>query len=162
MIEVDSKIVRPSAVEVRLLELVKTRDVDKIKEINKNLFPVMYSEHFYKRIENDPNYHNYLIIYDEKEIGICSYRIESGEAYLMTIGIFQENRGQGIGSLVLREIEGTIEDDSIREIKLHVHISNLRAQEFYMKNRYYIKETISEYYYEIYPRDAYLMVKQIN
>ncbi len=138
-----------------------TRDnVEQLKLINTTCFPINYADGFYKDMVKAKNeslskfaYHNGFVIG-----AICS-RIQDGCIYIMTLGVLPSYRGRMVGTkLVQSVLEFAASEESekivnggVKEVKLHVQISNDDAIKFYEKLGFEQGEIVENYYKRIDP-----------
>jgi len=81
------------------------------------------------------------------------------EAYLQTIEVAPERRGQGIGAELLRRAEGSAQEAHARTIRLHVDARNEKAIRLYERHGY-TREGREENYYAR-GRPALVYVKRL-
>ena len=164
----------------------------KLRLINKTCFPVSYPDSFYKDVVKSKNenlnkfaYHNGFVV------GAICARVEplpktegtgsddqenskSSRIYIMTLGVFAAYRNRGIGVKLVQSIldhyNGSIDpskDDSVemknvKEIVLHVQISNLDAIKFYIEKFGFVQgEKVENYYKRIDPPHCYVLRKTL-
>ncbi|KAF2073869.1 hypothetical protein CYY_004829 [Polysphondylium violaceum] len=80
------------------------------------------------------------------ETGLCSLFFDSIQGYIMTFGVKQEYRKQGIGLKLLNNISEQLKKRKCNKITLHVKSINRDAYSFYIKNGFQVEETIENYY----------------
>jgi len=85
------------------------------------------------------------------------------EGYISTIGVIEEYRKQGLGSLLLEEICNRLQTLDCTQFSLHVKSDNFPATSFYLKHGFTIVEHL-DHYYEIDGKlyDAYRMERAVN
>jgi ribosomal protein S18 acetylase RimI-like enzyme len=150
--EVDLKQVRATKNSIRDLE-----------GLDRAIFPVRYSESFYKKLLKDVDKHPYIFLHKGQKIGVCTFHVntELNSSYIMTLGVLPEYRRKGIGSEMLRRVEANIESYGVDRICLHVQSNNCGGMSFYKKSGYKIIGIEMEYYKKITPRSAYLLEKPL-
>lgn len=79
------------------------------------------------------------------------------EGEILNIAVRLEFRKRGIGTLLLKEIEGFFKLEGIRSIWLEVRKSNLTAQDFYRRNNFEFCGTRKNFY--INPAEDALLMK---
>ena len=84
---------------------------------------------------------------------ICGFAIvewgrKAGEvvAYIQTIEVAPDRRGQGVGGELLRRVEGSAQAAGARQIWLHVDAENAAAIRLYEANGYRIEGRRENYY----------------
>lgn len=141
---------------------VNYMNIEIMKNINDILFPVRYKKSFYAQIISRPYIRGFLFKLSYQFIGVCSFKILKNECYLMTFGVLQEFRNNGIGSKSLQRIEKfVLLNYNVTHIRLHVHITNKIAIRFYIKNFYQNYGVETNYYCSIDPSHAYVFIKNL-
>ncbi|KAF8316404.1 N-acetyltransferase NAT13 [Clavulina sp. PMI_390] len=154
---------------------VTYNNVGTVRKLNTVLFPVRYSDPFYKTILS-PELEDYcrLIYFNDIPVGTACCRLEMGNAtgesklYMMTMGVLAPYRNWKVGSLALKEIitaaASTLTKDTgrITLMYLHVQISNTDARRFYERNGFKLVREIEGYYKKIEPRNAWLLEREIT
>lgn len=79
--------------------------------------------------------------------------------YVILLGVLEAHQGKGYGKILLKEIDNLSVFYGMEHIMLHVQVSNLRAIEFYYKSGYKLVKLVSNYYNNVYPKDAFLLRK---
>ncbi|EJW01537.1 hypothetical protein EDEG_00428 [Edhazardia aedis USNM 41457] len=144
------------------LKPVSANMVSEFQIIHNDLFNNMYRDTFYKAISINPEIFSYFITKNDEIIGVISYRLHSRTIYLMSFAIKADFRGKGYGKTALNILELHVFEKHLAvDFYLHVHIGNLCAFEFYKKSGFEIVKKEINYYKKLYPRDAYLLYKEI-
>ncbi|KAH7322282.1 acyl-CoA N-acyltransferase [Rhizoctonia solani] len=126
-----------------------------LRKLNSVLFPIRYSEKFYREVlEPELDEFCKLIYYNDVPVGAVCSRIERaqrpGEAcvYIMTMGVLAPYRGLGLGSMALRQIFKAAANlnRKITSFYLHVHVPNTDARTFYERFGFVERERIAGYY----------------
>ncbi|KAK9765354.1 N-acetyltransferase 5 [Basidiobolus ranarum] len=164
-----NQIVEPVNPRSRLVGLgeVTVNNLGQLRRLNSILFPVHYSEKFYKDVLEVGEFAK-LGYYNDACVGaVCCRKenIEDGKVkiYIMTLGVLAPYRKLGLGSALLKHILNQCEQDSkISELYLHVQISNDEAIAFYKKYGFEVTGTLENYYKNISPADAYILSKKVN
>eukprot|EP00948_MAST-09A_sp_MAST-9A-sp1_P000796 g796.t1 len=145
-------------------------NLEQLRRMNRAIFPVTYSETFYKNILRAPIALCRLVYLLDVPVGSICCRVEPARetmgtpkrAYLMTVGVLAPYRGKKIGTTMLQYIIDTIltKDDlqDIHSIYLHVQSNNEDAQNFYAKFGFKRSgDVIENYYKRITPRSAVIL-----
>ncbi|KAH9385232.1 N-alpha-acetyltransferase 50 [Nematocida major] len=162
--------------------------VEEIKAITQRIFPVSYQNDFYQKLFSKNTFVQLLCRSENNEIiGLFAARIsdphtmdikndlqqggskcqcqeedpllENRILYVILLGVSQEFRGAGHGKMLIREIESIAVAYGIKHVVLHVQTSNLPAIEFYYKLGFKLVKLITNYYKNVYPKDAFLLQK---
>ncbi|EIE89248.1 hypothetical protein G6F46_008324 [Rhizopus delemar] len=147
---------------------ITANNLGQVKVLHKTLFPVSYSENFYKDLLEAGPFAK-LAYYNDVCVGVVCCRKEKDEEsaekykiYMMTLGVLEPYRGLGLGKLLVEHIlkEAKTSND-VSKVYLHVQVTNTSAVEFYKKNEFEVVKTEKDYYKNIEPRDAFLLAKTI-
>eukprot|EP00656_Telonema_subtile_P031156 TRINITY_DN3413_c0_g1_i1.p1 TRINITY_DN3413_c0_g1~~TRINITY_DN3413_c0_g1_i1.p1 ORF type:complete len:196 (+),score=55.42 TRINITY_DN3413_c0_g1_i1:118-705(+) len=140
-----------------IFRAARERDLELLKELNDKLFPVKYSDQFYKDLLN-PDYRSvlafsrasgalvgaataFLELTDEEK----KYGIHGGPtAYIMTLGVSVEFRGLGLGKQLLDAIVERSEEASV--FTLHVKVGNQAALRMYRRFGFQVTEELPAHY----------------
>ncbi|GAB1524034.1 N-acetyltransferase 5 [Rhizoctonia solani] len=103
------KTARPAA-RISLASLTPN-NLGTLRKLNSVLFPIRYSEKFYKEVlEPELDEFCKLIYYNDVPVGAVCSRIERGRmpgeacVYIMTMGVLAPYRGLGLGSMALQQV----------------------------------------------------------
>ncbi|KAF8497650.1 N-acetyltransferase NAT13 [Gautieria morchelliformis] len=143
-----------------------------VRKLNSVLFPIRYSEKFYKDIIA-PEAESFckLVYFNDVPVGTICCRMEKGDhegeakLYLMTMGILAPYRSRKLGTKALQEILTAASAHSkpkITCVKLHVQENNEDARRFYERHGFKVIGLESEYYKRIEPHGAWLLEKGIQ
>lgn len=124
---------------------IHPEDVPRVDELQRQLFPVRYSEGFYQRLFTDGHYTVLAVTADGAIVGIASARTvmdepvglrpeSTREGYIMTLGVHESYRRYGIGNELLRRILAMLRSLSCSVAALHVKSLNVAAYRFYEHN----------------------------
>ncbi|KAI5171601.1 N-alpha-acetyltransferase 50 [Nematocida sp. LUAm3] len=94
-----------------------------------------------------------------KRTDVTPDNVRENFIYVSMFGLIEGKRGKGYGYNMLKVIEETALQKKLEHIILHVQVSNLKAIEFYYKQGFKLVKIVKEYYYNIFPRDAFLLRK---
>ncbi|RIB17934.1 acyl-CoA N-acyltransferase [Gigaspora rosea] len=148
---------------------VTQNNLGQLKRLNMVLFPVSYSEKFYKDVLEAGEFAK-LAYFNDICVGAVCCRKEpipstspkQAKLYIMTLGVLAPYRNLGLGTSLLKHIlhhatSGVPATPKFTEIYLHVQISNEEALKFYKKYDFEIVGTVEGYYKKISPSDAYVL-----
>lgn len=143
-----------------------TPDALDIYKLNKECLPVYYSEMENKLMIK----HDAFIVLIVREINTnnaCGYLISQNKTnryHIMSIGVSSLYRSKNIGSMMINYLVDLVKDKT-KIISLYVHVENIKAINFYVKNNFSIKEKKEKYYGKLdgyILQDAYFMHKKID
>ncbi|GBC04939.1 hypothetical protein RclHR1_05960007 [Rhizophagus clarus] len=166
---------RNTAHRVALGEITPN-NLGQLKKLNTVLFPVQYSEKFYKDVLEVGEFAKFAYFNDCCIGAVCCRKEQIKESnqgttsdqaklYIMTLGVLAPYRNLGIGTKLLTHILQhatlTTQHPKFVEIYLHVQTSNEEALAFYKKYDFEIVATVEGYYKKISPPDAYVLSKKL-
>jgi len=153
---------------------IQKSDIEKVKQLDKILFPIEYNQAFYDRMLQPDMYTRIGLSKDDKETltavatvkiktHYCRYisgQLEEGlaecissficgrkEGYISTIGVSPEYRKQGLASYMLEQMAAELQELGCRTIALHVKADNEAAIRFYRKQGFKVVEELPKYYF---------------
>ncbi|KAL7752792.1 N-alpha-acetyltransferase 50 [Sorochytrium milnesiophthora] len=141
--------------------------VKTVRNLNTVIFPVRYSEKFYKELPTLGEYAK-LAYAGGKCVGTvsCSKVFSDGanghkhpafDLYIMTLGVLAPYRGLGIGTALVSHImQHARNDRDCKSIYLHVQTTNTDAIKFYERLGFCIREEVADYY-RIESPNAYIL-----
>lgn len=140
---------------------INKNNFEQMRQLNNLSLPVRYQNGFYGRILGKIR-HGRFAYYNDIIVGAISWKYDSIEneraVYIMTITVLEEYKRYGIGTQLLQELINIHKDmKEINFIYLHVQINNDLALSFYTKNNFQNVRTITNYYTDIEPKDAFLL-----
>ena len=134
-------------------------DIRDIVEIESKSFPYPYPiTLFITYLTLFPRY--FLVCeYCSKIIGyVIGVVNREGCGHIVSVAVDPKFRGQGVGKLLMKNLEDRMVRDGIRRFKLEVAVSNSIAVNMYKSLGYKIVGVIEKYYPN--GEDAYLMIKE--
>jgi ribosomal protein S18 acetylase RimI-like enzyme len=149
---------------------VTSDNVEQLRLINTTCFPITYADGFYKDMVKAKNenlskfaYHNGFII------GAICCRIQDDNIYIMTLGVLPAYRGRNVGSRLVQSVLEFAESEEskelvsggVKEVMLHVQISNEDAMKFYDRLGFEKGEMVENYYKRIDPPHCYVLRKKL-
>lgn len=109
-----------------------------------------------------PQPHQYLCLEAEEAIiAFVGCRVSALDAHITNIAVLPSYQSQGIGSFLLRRMEGFARSQECRTMSLEVRFSNKEAQRLYRKEGY-VSRAIKQNYYDQSNEDALDMVKNLD
>ncbi|KAF8520471.1 acyl-CoA N-acyltransferase [Hysterangium stoloniferum] len=143
-----------------------------VRKLNSVLFPIRYSEKFYKDIVA-PELENFckLVYFNDIPVGTICCRIDKGDhegegkLYLMTMGILAPYRSRQLGTKALEEILAAAtshKKPQITCVRLHVQENNEDARRFYERHGFTAVGKEPEYYKKIEPHGAWILEKKME
>jgi N-alpha-acetyltransferase 50 len=122
-------------VDATRLEVVDSSNISKLKLLNTVLFPISYTDKFYKDCTAYPEVTQLAYIGDELAGAIACRLEDKGDhasLYIMTLGVLSPFRRQGIASNLVRRVLSVCMDDSyVTDAYLHVQCGNDDVIDFY-------------------------------
>lgn len=148
------------------LDRIYLSNIDLFRELNSKTIIVQYSESFYAKLINYDKYSR-LAYLNDILVGAITCREEqfqgSTHLYILTIGVLEPYRRHGIASQLLEKVVSLAsEDKKIKGIYLHMQVSNEGAKNFYLKNGFEITSELENYYSDLTPSSAFILVKKLN
>ncbi|KDQ21426.1 hypothetical protein BOTBODRAFT_25866 [Botryobasidium botryosum FD-172 SS1] len=152
------------------LSSITPSNLGTLRKLNSVIFPVKYSERFYKDVLL-PEAEDFckLVYYNDLPVGTICCRIErsgpEGEAklYIMTMGVLAPYRSRSLGSEALKQIlasAASSQKPKITHVYLHVQVSNDGAKRFYERQGFVELKKEEGYYKKIEPRDAWVLERK--
>lgn len=136
-------------------------DLDRIMELElENFTAPWFKEHYEYELKENPFARMRVLCIAEEIIGYFGLWVLFEEAQLTTIAVKEAYKGQGYGTMLLRECIRLANEMGCERISLEVRVSNTRAQKLYESAGFEVISTRPQYY-EDNQEDAYLMMKGI-
>ncbi|KAI5697148.1 hypothetical protein M8J75_005889 [Diaphorina citri] len=161
-------------------------DLKEVQALCQDWFPIDYPLSWYKDITSEPSFYSLAALYngviiglivaeilqytslnkEDKDILASSFDKHIEVGYILSLGVSEDYRRNGIASLLLDNLIShltTAENSSCKAIFLHVLTSNKPAIHFYEKRRFRLHSFLP-YYYSIKgrSRDGFTYVLYIN
>eukprot|EP00164_Ancoracysta_twista_P019473 GFYU01034284.1.p1 GENE.GFYU01034284.1~~GFYU01034284.1.p1 ORF type:complete len:198 (+),score=18.01 GFYU01034284.1:73-666(+) len=135
---------------------IQPPDLPAVQELHIECFPVTYSNAFYNALLRDDRI-SVVGLEDEKIVAVASARIDRDEdgclcpsdsAYMMTFGVTESYRKQGLGSSLLKHLINVAKEGPFycSRVTLHVKTDNSSALQFYQRNDFSIVCVMTDYY----------------
>ncbi|KAK9762078.1 N-alpha-acetyltransferase 50 [Basidiobolus ranarum] len=151
------------------IQPVTEENVTKLRRLNSVLFPVNYSEHFYRAVLETGEMAKLAYFKDTCVGTVCCRREEIPDAegqiqlYIMTLGVLSPYRRCGLGSILLQHIFKECEkEENIQKIYLHVQTGNEEALKFYEKFGFIKSHLVEHYYRRIRDPNAFVLYKDLS
>eukprot|EP00055_Hartaetosiga_balthica_P005793 m.17528 g.17528 ORF g.17528 m.17528 type:complete len:221 (+) comp4795_c0_seq2:140-802(+) len=173
----------PSAKAFLAVRSCVPSDVDALKRIHAELFPLTYPDDFFKAATNGMLYSKclanragnilafligkplYCSKLDEEDKDLVIFEEGDVAMYIMTIGVVSTARRQGLGTLLLHRLlqSNEVQSPNCKAIFLHVLSTNSTAIAFYLKQGFQTHKHLKSYYsFGEVPMDATTLVKYVN
>nr|SVE85704.1 EOG090X0BM0 [Daphnia pulicaria] len=174
-----------STVDLQLRFLCPS-DLDQVKDLCKEWFPIQYPEAWYRDITSDPRFYSLAAVYQSKLVGLLIAEVKQSNAinkedkgildgrmysnctvgYILSLGVCSSFRRQGVASLLLDSFLTHVtqsENQICKAIYLHVLTMNSAAIRFYEKH-YFRLHSFLPYYYSVDGKckDGFTYVLYIN
>ncbi|KAK6476246.1 N-alpha-acetyltransferase 60 [Huso huso] len=168
------------------LRLLCHDDIDTVKHLCSDWFPIEYPDSWYRDITANKKFFSLSATYrggimgmivaeikgrtkvhkEDGDILASSFPVDTQVAYILSLGVVKEFRKHGIGSLLLDSLKehiSTMAQDHCKAIYLHVLTTNNTAIHFY-ENRDFRQHHYLPYYYSIRGvlKDGFTYVLYIN
>ncbi|KAK9393024.1 N-alpha-acetyltransferase 60 [Crotalus adamanteus] len=163
--------VPPAALSEIYLRLLCHDDIDTVKQLCSDWFPIEYPDSWYQDITSNQKFFSLAATYrgtivgmivaeiksrakvhkEDGDILASGFPVDTQVAYILSLGVVKEFRKHGIGSLLLESLKdhiSTTAQDHCKAIYLHVLTTNNTAIHFY-ENRDFKQHHYLPYYYSI-------------
>lgn len=120
-----------------------------------------YTKHTFSYLLNDANTLSYRATTETGEMAAFVFVMMNpdGAAHITTIGVAPEHRRRGLGKMLLAFLEKHLPKKGVSTIVLEVRVSNIAAQQLYIRSGYVSLQKVTRYYND--GEDGYLMMKSI-
>ncbi|MBZ3879663.1 Clusterin-associated protein 1 [Sciurus carolinensis] len=181
-----TEVVPSSALSEVSLRLLCHDDIDTVKHLCGDWFPIEYPDSWYRDITSNKKFFSLAATYrgaivgmivaeiksrtkihkEDGDILASNFSVDTQVAYILSLGVVKEFRKHGIGSLLLESLKdhiSTTAQDHCKAIYLHVLTTNNTAINFY-ENRDFRQHHYLPYYYSIRGvlKDGFTYVLYIN
>ncbi|KAI5932430.1 N-alpha-acetyltransferase 60 [Manis javanica] len=166
-----TEVVPSSALSEVSLRLLCHDDIDIVKHLCGDWFPIEYPDSWYRDITSNKRFFSLAATYrgaivgmivaeiksrtkihkEDGDILASNFSVDTQVAYILSLGVVKEFRKHGIGSLLLESLKdhiSTTAQDHCKAIYLHVLTTNSTAIHFY-ENRDFKQHHYLPYYYSI-------------
>lgn len=128
------------AISIRTFE--ETFGKDNTKADMEEYFNTKMSIEVFKQDLTKDNIHYYMVIDDSKAVGYIKLNITDDICKLVRIYVLNECQGKGYGQNLLDYTIETAKDNQVSIVELGVWGHNLKALNFYKKNKFEIVDTM--------------------
>lgn len=131
-----------------LYRLYAADDFDPLYAIEELCFqpPLRFSRRYMRSLVTAPNAATWIAEVDSRMTGFAIVEWTESAAYIQTIEVLPERRGQGVGRELLRHVEESAVDAGASSIWLHVDAENRAAIGLYQSHGYLCKDREEGYY----------------
>lgn len=136
-------------------------DTSAVAHVEKESFPSPWSEELFKDEMINPLARYILLLKDGQVIGYAGFWLIIGEAQITNIAILPENRGKGLGKMLIESLLAKAESEKADTIYLEVRKSNITALQLYQKFGFNMVGERKGYYQDN-GEDAFLMRKELK
>ncbi|KAI8999546.1 acyl-CoA N-acyltransferase [Gaertneriomyces semiglobifer] len=145
-------------------------NIGQLKVISSVIFPVRYSEKFYKDALKAGEFAKLALFNDAAVGGVVCIEEPAGndksatKLYMATLGVLAAYRKLGLGTMLLDHIieECKKRKQKITEIYLHVQSSNEEAIQFYTKRGFEVQSSVEGYYKQGSDPNAIILVRKLS
>jgi ribosomal-protein-alanine N-acetyltransferase len=135
-------------------------DLDKVYEIERCLFPNPWPRYFFEKDLQSSNTLAYVVEDDEEIIGYSLGSCADTQLHITNIAVAAGYQRQGIGQILLREMESVAIERDCTFAYLEVRMNNKAAIGMYKNAGYDILHVSKRYYID--GGDAYVMHKELR
>nr|CAG4643441.1 EOG090X0BM0 [Ilyocryptus agilis] len=144
-------------------------DLDQVKELCKEWFPIQYPETWYRDITSDSRFYSLAAVYQCQLVGLLIAEVKSSVsinkedkgildtrvysdcqvAYILSLGVCSSLRRQGVASLLLDSFLTHVthsENQICKAVYLHVLTMNSAAIRFYERHNFRLHSFLPYYY----------------
>lgn len=138
------------------LQLVSMEDLDRVMEIERQVFTAPWSRESYAELIPQPVISMWVIKDDANLLGYMLYQLWDGEMELHTIAVDPTCQGQGLGRVLMQKLFAEAHVRGVHKIYLQVRVSNAAAIKLY-ESFGFAKLGLRKRYYQDNAEDAHLM-----
>jgi ribosomal-protein-alanine N-acetyltransferase len=137
-------------------------DLDDLMRIEEESFQEeRFSRNLLEMFVNEEEFETLVCEIGGVVVGYAAAYTEPGiKSRVLSLAVEQRHRGEGIGSLLMRDIELRAMTLKSTSVSLEVRVTNLVAVNLYLKEGYRIRGTIPDYYAK--GEDAFYMEKKLS
>ncbi|KAJ1523021.1 hypothetical protein ONE63_002153 [Megalurothrips usitatus] len=144
-------------------------DIQEVQALCSDWFPIVYPYYWYEEITSNPRFYSLAAVYGGVIVGLVVAEIKSFSelnkededilaptfgrdtlvAYLLSLGVSQSHRRNGIASVLLENLVAhlTSSDNGCRALFLHVLTTNSPAIHFYQRHQFKLHSFLPYYYF---------------
>jgi ribosomal-protein-alanine N-acetyltransferase len=131
-----------------IYRLYAPEDFDQLYAVEEACFqpPFRFGRRYMRQLVNSSNAATWIADQDRRLAGFAIVEWEQTAAYIQTLEVAPDHRGQGIGAELLRRIEGSSRAMGAQTIRLHVDAENAGAIRLYQVQGYLYEGREENYY----------------
>ncbi len=118
----------------------------RLVEIDATWNPKLWSERLFVQELSNPAARVRGVFVADTLVGYSIAHVVMDEAHLVSLGVAPEYRGQGLGQVLLQDLQRIARVENVRVITLQVRISNQVAQRLYRKFGFQVAGLRKHYY----------------
>ena len=146
---------------------INDRNINLLRKLNLETFPVKYSTGLYIKIAEKYTNHSKFAFYNDIVIGAYTVRLEDYKeklhAYILTFGVLEPYRQYGIGRQMMAALEKDIAEKSKAVgIYLHMHVLNKVGLRFYESCGFTVSERLDNYYTDLEEPHCLILIKEVK
>ncbi|KAE8746988.1 hypothetical protein FOCC_FOCC006243 [Frankliniella occidentalis] len=145
-------------------------DIQEVQALCSDWFPIIYPYYWYEEITSNPRFYSLAAVYDGVIIGLIVAEIKAFSelnkededilaptfgkdtlvAYLLSLGVSQSHRRNGIASVLLDNLIShltSVDNPHCKALFLHVLTTNSPAIHFYQRHQFKLHAFLPYYYY---------------
>lgn len=142
------------------VEPMRLEDLDEVLTIEKGSFPTPWSRNMF--LEEMENRNSRLTVFkiERAIVGYVCFWVVLDEAHLLNVAVHPTKRRQGLGRLIMAEIEALCIKEGLKRVILEVARKNVAARSLYRKCGFH-SIGFRKNYYGVTKDDALIMEKDL-
>lgn len=147
-----------------VLRAVTSGDVSALKALHGALFPVRYPDALYTHAVHADAALVRVAVVDGVLVGALVCRVDdTGDMYIVTLGVLAPYRELGIGGALLRHAVGvSARAAGTKRVYAHVQVGNDAGLRLYGRFGFVVRERVLNYYRRITPPHAFIVDKVVR
>lgn len=129
-----------------IIEKLSALNVKKVAEIEKECFPLPWSEQSLSYEIYNPDAEFYVLKFDDEIVAYGGFLTVIDEAHIMDIAVSGKFRGLGLSKLLLEKLIEVAYLRKLRAMTLEVRVSNFKAINLYEKYGFKLAGIRPKYY----------------
>lgn len=143
------------------IEMMTSKDIDGVFEVEKNCFEHHWSKESFKKELINENARYLVAKLDRKIVGYVGIWLILDEGHITNVAVHNDYRGQKIGDKLVQSLVNLCKENNINSMTLEVRVSNIVAQNLYKKYGFKLAGIRKEYYSDN-KEDAMIMWNDIK